>query len=139
MDLNAQVEWTVNGPYELADHCVENKTDILVLLNAWLDSGTQEDDDPISEEKARDREEEGEEGNEMTGPDWSTLNYWTARLLPLWRRRRSTHTIASQTSDSDESEQEEVPQQKEDQSSHETIVVVCNRIGEENGMLLFIA
>ena len=143
MDLNARppVEWTsIDGPYELADHCVKNKTNILVLLNAWLDSGIQEDDDLIAEEtEDRDGEKGGEEESqvEMTGPDWRTLNFWTARLLPLWRRRRgSTHPITSQTSDSDLGERPGVTRENEDEVSHETLVVVCNRTGEENGKLL---
>jgi hypothetical protein len=142
MDLNAQppAEWTTaEGPYELADHCVENKTNLLVLLNAWLDSGIQEDGDLIAERSEDGYEENGEEENneEMTGPDWSTLDFWTARLWPLWRRQRgSTRTITSQSSESDEDEQDGDMRQTEDKDSHETIVVACNRTGEENGTLL---
>lgn len=93
MDLNAQPPalWTTNdGPYELADYCLAKKADILVLLNAWLDSGVEPEEES----------------------DWHTLNYWAGRLRPLW--------IGSDDNAKGE--------------GHETIVIVCNRSGEENGM-----
>ena len=65
MDLNPQSHavWTLeDGPYEIADYCRVNGTDLLILLNAWLDSGIDED----------------------TAEDWHTLNYWASRLRPLW-------------------------------------------------------
>jgi protein N-terminal amidase len=71
MDLNVKppASWTLDGgPYELADHCIAKQSHILVLLNAWLDSGDDGD-----------REE-----------DWHTLNYWASRLRPLWRTNDST-------------------------------------------------
>ena len=66
MDLNVQppAKWTEDGPYELADFCLERRANVLVLLNAWLDSGR----DP---HEPKDRQ---------------TLNYWAARLEPLWAR-----------------------------------------------------
>ncbi|TFK23046.1 hydrolase [Coprinopsis marcescibilis] len=66
MDLNPEREkaWSwETGPYELADHCVNTKTNLLVLLNSWLESP---------------------EGEEEDGHDWDTLRYWAARLQPLW-------------------------------------------------------
>ena len=92
MDLNVQppAYWTSDGPYEVADYCVQKETSILVLLNAWLDSGTADDE-------VVDRE---------------TMSYWAARLRPLW----------------EEDEDEEVTG-----GGKETIVIVCNRCGEENG------
>ncbi|KAJ3516874.1 hypothetical protein NLJ89_g857 [Agrocybe chaxingu] len=63
MDLNPQSPWTLErGPYELADYCVAQNANVLILLNAWLDSKTE------TEETS----------------DWSTLNYWASRLRPLW-------------------------------------------------------
>ncbi|KAH9480730.1 Protein N-terminal amidase [Psilocybe cubensis] len=64
MDLNPQTEaWTTEkGPYELADYAKSKNANILVLLNAWLDS-----------------KKEVEEAS-----DWQTLNYWAARTRPLW-------------------------------------------------------
>ncbi|KAJ7741349.1 carbon-nitrogen hydrolase [Mycena metata] len=66
MDLNPHPpphSWTIeNGPYEVADHCLIEKTNVLVLLNAWLDSGEQTEDDY----------------------DMHTLDYWADRLRPLW-------------------------------------------------------
>jgi len=65
MDLNAQspARWTLEeGPYEIADYCVAQKSNILILLNAWLDTGAEQHQDK----------------------DWQTLNYWASRLRPLW-------------------------------------------------------
>ena len=96
MDLNPRSPWTVEGgPYELADHCLETRSSLLILLNAWLDSENEED-----------REE-----------DISTMNYWATLLRPLWYRKV------------DESNNE-VKKAPEDV---ETVVVVCNRSGIENG------
>ncbi|GJE88441.1 carbon-nitrogen hydrolase [Phanerochaete sordida] len=94
MDLNAQPPalWTLeDGPYELAQHCVDARANVLLLLNAWLDSGAPSDD----------------------GKDWSTLNFWVARLRPLW-----AESSAGGHGDED---------------GPETTVIVCNRSGEENG------
>lgn len=65
MDLNAQPthSWTIkDGPYELADYCLTEKTDILVLLNAWLDSAEQPEEEH----------------------DIHTLDFWAERLRPMW-------------------------------------------------------
>jgi len=65
MDLNVQPPsmWTIeSGPYELADHCAATRSNLLVLLNAWKDSGRNED----------------------AKEDWETLNFWSLRLQPLW-------------------------------------------------------
>lgn len=100
MDLNtfSRAAWTLDGgPYELAQHCLDNNTDVLLLLNAWLDS-------------KQDIEEEH---------DWQTINYWAARLRPLWKR--ALHEISPNTEDAG--------------SAHETTVIVSNRTGEENGAL----
>ena len=104
MDLNPQIpEWTrAHGPYEIADHCISTKSNILILLNAWLDS-----------------QKEPEETH-----DWSTLNYWALRTRPLW----------SNGSDSDSSSsEEEQDTSTSDPPINETLVVVCNRTGHENG------
>ncbi|KAK7690121.1 hypothetical protein QCA50_006770 [Cerrena zonata] len=100
MDLNTQppAVWSYDyGPYEMADHCIQQNANVLILLNAWLDS---------KQEPEKDR-------------DWSTLEYWAARLRPLW-------------SESDDGFS------KEGQSSlnepKKTNVIICNRTGEENGV-----
>ena len=102
MDLNVipPAEWNLDeGPYEVAEHCIATKSNLLILLNAWLDSDDDEDRDM----------------------DWRTMNYWSVRLRPLWAQPlvgehgnhvRDTHA----------------------QPEEETVVVVCNRYGEENGM-----
>ncbi|KAF5360904.1 hypothetical protein D9756_005059 [Leucocoprinus leucothites] len=97
MDLNPfpPANWQFEtGPYELADYCQAQNTDILVLLNAWLDPDREPDDEP----------------------SWSTLQYWAARLRPLWYGKCENDT-----------ESEALTGQKL------TTVVICNRTGEENG------
>jgi protein N-terminal amidase len=66
MDLNPQTpEWYLEeGPYELADYCVSENVNTVVLCNAWLDS----------------RKGEEEDG----GTDLQTVGHWAARLRPLW-------------------------------------------------------
>jgi protein N-terminal amidase len=78
MDLNPQTpDWSVEeGPYELAQHCIETKTQTLLLLNAWLDSHEDSENDI----------------------DYGTLNYWALRLRPLWSRE----TLPRSTSNVDE-------------------------------------
>lgn len=107
MDLNPQPPtlWTLaEGPYELADHCISKKTNVLIMLNSWLDSDTE------PEEKH----------------DWHTLNYWAARLRPLWVNE------ATDEDNADEYGVSEAPSDAPD-SGDETIVIICNRSGEENG------
>jgi protein N-terminal amidase len=91
MDLNAQSSsWSLDeGPYELAQHVLDTKADTLLLLNAWLDSGANNEEDT----------------------DWQTLNYWAARLRPLWHADGSQSTSARKA----------------------VTVVVCNRSGVEEG------
>ncbi|KAJ8457201.1 hypothetical protein ONZ51_g11677 [Trametes cubensis] len=68
MDLNTQppAVWSSlrTGPYELAAYCAAQRTRVLVLVNAWLDSKDGREDEP----------------------DWRTVNYWALRLRPLWAR-----------------------------------------------------
>ncbi len=103
MDLNVQPphQWTsLDGPYELASYAESQESNVLVLLNSWLDSGKQEEEES----------------------DWSTLNFWAMRLRPLWAAE----------SDSD-SESEDTQSTKSNEEGKQTVVVVCNRTGEENG------
>ncbi|PCH40270.1 hydrolase [Wolfiporia cocos MD-104 SS10] len=102
MDLNPRpgATWTLeDGPYELADYCKAQKTDTLILLNAWLYS------------RDRDRENDEDDG------DWATIRYWAARLRPLWQKP-SGHEAANQQLT----------------YRRETLVVICNRCGTENGI-----
>ncbi|KAG6831030.1 hypothetical protein H0H87_006519 [Tephrocybe sp. NHM501043] len=183
MDLNPQPpnNWkSVDGPFEIAEHCIENRSRLLVMLNAWLfsnlnengetttvsaggggsdteelDEAKTEGNDAMDEEKELGRVAEEDEGTidpDEDEPDWYTLRYWTARLEPLWRRdlrrRGSNETIMSNSSNvsdrgSDkpkgeeqgvvEAVEEEEEEEEEDKAPHETIVVVCNRSGKENG------
>ena len=104
MDLNPfpPVDWTsAGGPYELASHAYATSTNVLVLLNAWLDSG-----------------------NDPTGVhDWQTLNYWAARLRPLW----------DVDTPPDDNTSNESPPETSSTPTKQTLVVVCNRTGIENG------
>ncbi|KAI5897135.1 carbon-nitrogen hydrolase [Schizophyllum commune H4-8] len=98
MDLNAQPPalWSVaEGPYEIAEHARREGSGLLVLLNNWLDSGEE-----LEEDK-----------------DWRTMNFWAARLRPLWQKEDGSDSVG------EESEGE----------GKRTIVVICNRTGEENG------
>jgi len=104
MDLNAQPphSWTIEeGPYEIADYCLSKGTNILVLLNAWLDSG-------------KDLEEDH---------DRHTQRFWTARLRPLWDRSGVV----------DELKASKVSSAQPVESGKETLVIICNRTGDENG------
>ena len=106
MDLNPQPPtlWTLaTGPYEIADHCLATKSRLLILLNSWLDS----ENDPDAKQ------------------DWHTLNYWAARLRPLWQRNEAEC--------SGEDEEEFADDDEDEGDGEETIVVVCNRTGQENG------
>ncbi|KAF9525494.1 hydrolase [Crepidotus variabilis] len=115
MDLNPRIpEWTLStGPYEMADYCLEQKANLLVLLNAWLDTGTELDENC----------------------DWGTLNYWAARLRPLWAKEGDIGLDSSDEDDDLEQSREknDSPPCVKSGRARETIVVICNRSGEENG------
>lgn len=99
MDLNPRSPWTVEkGPYELADHCLETGSSLLILLNAWLDSEEEEDSDD----------------------DISTMNYWATLLRPMWYRKVVEPN-------------DEAAELKKALEDVETVVVICNRSGIENG------
>lgn len=111
MDLNPHPpnEWTsIEGPYELADYCLSKRTNVLILLDAWLDSGNEPDDKH----------------------DWDTLRYWSARLRPLWKSNEDTLV------NSDDKDQQETLDKldAQDAPGDEMIVIACNRCGEENGI-----
>ena len=68
MDLNPHPpnNWTsIEGPYELSDYCLSKLTNVLILLDAWLDSGNEQDDK-------------------------HALRCWSARLRPLWKSEEDT-------------------------------------------------
>ena len=61
-------------------------------------------------------------GMEESQPkDWITLNYWSARLRPLW------------VAPSPEGSPYNPSPNTNMNTGHETFVVICNRSGEENG------
>jgi protein N-terminal amidase len=124
MDLNPSpnAEWTLEGgPYELAQHALDAKANVLLLLNAWLDSH----DDPEEE------------------TDWGTINYWAARLRPLWAKTKPRNgpegnpkggNDSAGPFDSGDSKNEgTTPGGEHRIFSPEMTVVVCNRSGEEDG------
>ncbi|KAG6812297.1 hypothetical protein H0H92_003470 [Tricholoma furcatifolium] len=151
MDLNPHPpsDWeSAFGPYELADYCVQNETKLLVLLNAWLSSGLDENGEEIEGAGNSGAAGQGSgtgdgDDAESQESDWCTLQYWTARLTPLWkrdrRRRRSDETIMSGSSSGSVGSADSEPKggemvaEEEDKPPHETIVAVCNRVGKENG------
>ncbi|TFK85333.1 carbon-nitrogen hydrolase [Polyporus arcularius HHB13444] len=109
MDLNVQppAVWDLTlGPYEIAEYCIAQKTNLLVLLNAWLDSGSSPDEDI----------------------DWQTINYWATRLRPLWAQVVKEDAAAAEAvGHAGDPEEGRRP-------GEELVVVVCNRCGEENGI-----
>ena len=118
MDLNVQPPalWA----YEVAEYCIAQRTNLLVLLNAWLDTKC----DPTSE------------------TDWSTIRYWTMRLAPLWMKVEEEDSESDSDSDADAeagsasaSASNRTPDGEHDgrKPGGEVVVVVCNRCGEENG------
>lgn len=142
MDLNPQppAEWNgVDGPYELAEYCIKSDSKLLVLLDNWLDPSLQNPEVEIGEEHGPDGTNE-DHGDDET-PEWNTLNYWCARLKPLWVKlghRRSGSNESIYSDDSNDSTMTdngeyvgELPE--EETSRRETIVVACNRTGKENG------
>lgn len=71
MDLNVRrpLEWeSIEGPYEIASHCITEKSNLLILLNAWLESP--------------------EDAGDSHG--WTTMNFWAHRLRPLWEPHEGT-------------------------------------------------
>ncbi|KAA1469720.1 carbon-nitrogen hydrolase [Dentipellis sp. KUC8613] len=102
-DLNtSEAEtWTLEeGPYEVADHCIATGSNLLIMLNAWLDSEEDADSDE----------------------DWRTLNYWAARLRPLWVGEDG----------------DDVPSQGQRRglaaaTGKRVVAIMCNRGGDENG------
>ncbi|TBU31794.1 carbon-nitrogen hydrolase [Dichomitus squalens] len=123
MDLNVRppAMWDLaRGPYEVADYCIAQKTNLLVLLNAWLDSKESPEEDT----------------------DWRTINYWALRLRPLWAKvvEADVKAEAEQAdgsdgdSDSDPAPDDEATSSEGRKAGEELVVVVCNRCGEENGI-----
>ncbi len=135
MDLNTQppAVWDLaRGPYEVAEYCVAQRTNLLILLNAWLDSKEDPEEDI----------------------DWRTINYWALRLRPLWakvveegqdgRAETEAHAGDGNTdgagsdSGSGSGSDSEVNLPRDGRKpGEELVVVVCNRCGEENGMFSF--
>ncbi|KAK7462422.1 Carbon-nitrogen hydrolase, variant 2 [Stygiomarasmius scandens] len=132
MDLNVQpdADWESldNGPYELADHVMTENVDILVLLNAWLDSNV----DPDSKYES----------------DWATLHYWSERLRPLWvddepptLNDDGSYSWGDQEEEDYDWEMDEGEDFGADwatpsnRKKSETVVVICNRTGREKGKL----
>lgn len=66
-------------------------------------------------------------GKELDEPnDWHTLNYWAVRTRPLWTDGKG---------DASSDEEDHKPDSETTDSGDETIVVICNRSGEENGTI----
>lgn len=73
MDLNVQrpLQWeSIEGPYEIASHCLAQKSNILLLLNAWLESPEDTGDSHA----------------------WTTMDFWAHRLRPLWEPKEGVTT-----------------------------------------------
>lgn len=115
MDLNVQppAEWVGldTGPYEIAEYCVAQRTRVLVLLNAWLDSK-----EAPEEEK-----------------DWRTINYWALRMRPLWAKVVAEGWPDSEDEDRHSDGSDGAGEEQGRQDGEELLVVICNRTGTENG------
>ncbi|KAJ3810643.1 carbon-nitrogen hydrolase [Lentinula aff. lateritia] len=112
MDLNAQppADWKTRGPpYEVAEYALKEDVDVVVMLNAWLDSG----------------EAHGNDLGDMF--DWTTVEFWATRLKPLWVQGGAS------AKEQEDSEDEGETQGEVDACDRRTIVVICNRTGEEKG------
>ena len=57
--------------------------------------------------------------------DWRTMNFWAARLRPLWQKEDGSDSVGEESDGSEEID------------GKRTVVVICNRTGEENGELAF--
>ncbi|EGN93928.1 hypothetical protein SERLA73DRAFT_189058 [Serpula lacrymans var. lacrymans S7.3] len=116
-DLNVQkpAVWSSleTGPYELAQHCIDKGTRLLVLLNAWLHHDQ-------ADKGGNESEQDEGKITDSSEPDRETLNYWALRLRPLWAAVEEARAEAETTA-----EAERIPE--------ELIVVVSNRFGFENG------
>lgn len=109
MDINVQPprNWdSLDGPYELADYCLSQRSDTLILVNAWL--ATFDDD---YDESA-----------------WGTLNFWAQRLRPLWIGEDELSNPADNLFSGDDAVDSTT-------ESSQTNIVICNRTGEENGAI----
>lgn len=106
MDLNPErgKSWNLlTGPYEIADHCIQSESNLLIMLNSWLESS------------------ESQKGSGVDGADWDTLEYWAARLRPLWAEEEALQFSNAQ------------PQDQYPLPPSDTTVVLCNRSGSEGG------
>lgn len=104
LNIDGPSEWSLEtGPYEIADYCISQKSNLLILLDAWLDSDKSSADEY----------------------DWQNVNYWAARLRPLW---------VDKSLEGGFSESEESGYGRDASKDEETLVAVCNRFGEELGM-----
>ncbi|KAL4081138.1 carbon-nitrogen hydrolase [Scleroderma citrinum] len=123
-DLNVQAPAVWNsiedGPYELARHCVREGTRLLIMLNAWLKSDTDESEDEgeVAENGLERVSPVGIDGDSQQ-PDWSVLRWWAMRLYPTWARDRESEKV------------ERNEHQTDAKGSQELMVVLSNRFGHE--------
>jgi len=109
MDLNPQDMDRDSFPVcELAEFAKQKNARILVVLCAWLHSG----DSPDSQW------------------DMTNINYWVARVKPLWKRQETSVNNEGTSPLLGPGTTSETSGAVEDR---ETIVVICNRIGIEQG------
>jgi protein N-terminal amidase len=108
MDLNPEKDksWDLlTGPYEIADHCIQSRSNLLIMLNSWLESS------PTA-------------AGDEDGAEWDTLEYWAARLRPLWAEEESLEFNNIK------------PQDQHPLPPSDTTVILCNRSGSEGGMYI---
>jgi protein N-terminal amidase len=122
-DLNVQEpamwETLEGGPYELAQHCLRSGTRLLILLNAWLHPDEDGEESDTGSADSRTMPRNNRDTDEME-PSWEVMNYWAARLHPLWA------TVESAAKKKDK-------KLGEHKAPDELLVVICNRFGDECG------
>ncbi|KAH7879670.1 carbon-nitrogen hydrolase [Lentinula edodes] len=156
MDLNAQppADWKTRGPpYEVAEYALKEDVDVVVMLNAWLDSRVKHYESKLSDDGEVMKKMKADWGKEEENEkdfgdifDWTTVEFWATRLKPLWVQGgassslRQHDTIQARLSGSNSSAKEQKESKDEEEvqggvcaSDRRTIVVICNRTGEEKG------
>ncbi|KAI6044880.1 carbon-nitrogen hydrolase [Pisolithus marmoratus] len=129
-DLNVHMpavwESLEDGPYELARYCMREGTRLLVLLNAWLKAGDEDDEDKDDGEAESTEERKAcnvDDDDDGLEPNWETLNWWAQRLRPTWAHHYPTTE--------NEDEDQHIEHQINGSEPRDLVVVACNRFGDE--------
>ena len=114
MDLNPFPSSMGGDPFldcELAEFAIQKNARILVVLCAWLNSGSSPD----------------------SQLDMTNINFWAERVRPLWERPAVSANHAGSGLEQLASVSGMTVETSEAVEDRETIVVICNRTGIERG------